>query len=302
MDALVIGAGEIGARLARRLAERGAEVTVATRRGTGIEGARAVAVDAADAPALAAAAAGARTVYLVTNPAQYHRWAELWPPVLRSVLAAARGKDLVIMGNLYAYGRAAMPMTERSPLRPADPKGEVRRRLWEDALAAHERGELRAVEVRASDYFGPGAGEMSMLGTRFFAPLMRGRAPRIVGDRDAPHSWTYLDDIAATLEAAGSYAGPWGRAWHVPSAPPRSYREIAGDVARRYGLPGRVEAYPRWLFGAIAAVSPFLAAVRDSSYQFRAPFVLDAAETERELGVAATPWEVSLPATAESYR
>ncbi|WP_166792329.1 hypothetical protein [Cryobacterium sp. TMT1-66-1] len=39
-----------------------------------------------------------------------------------------------------------------------------------------------------------------------------------------------------------------------------------------------------------------------SSYQFVVPFVIDATETERELGVAATPWNEALIATAESYR
>jgi hypothetical protein len=39
-----------------------------------------------------------------------------------------------------------------------------------------------------------------------------------------------------------------------------------------------------------------------SSYQFVVPFVIDATETERELGVAATSWNEALIATAESYR
>ena len=35
---------------------------------------------------------------------------------------------------------------------------------------------------------------------------------------------------------------------------------------------------------------------------FESPFVIDAAETERELDVSATPWEQALAATVEGYR
>ena len=134
MKALIIGAGEIGRRLAARLLDSGAEVTLASRSGTGVPGARAVALDAADATAVARAAKDADTVFLVTSPPQYHRWAELWPPVVDAALAASRGRDLVVMSNLYAYGRARMPMTEHSPLQPAESKGAVRAELWRRVL------------------------------------------------------------------------------------------------------------------------------------------------------------------------
>jgi hypothetical protein len=47
-------------------------------------------------------------------------------------------------------------MTEDLPLRPNSVKGQVRTKLWTDALAAQEAGRIRAVEVRGSDYLGRG--------------------------------------------------------------------------------------------------------------------------------------------------
>lgn len=301
MEALVIGAGEIGRRLAAQLLDSGADVTVASHSATEVLGARAVALDAADATAVARAAKDADTVFLVTSPPQYHRWPELWPPVVDAVLTASRGKNLVVMSNLYAYGRARMPMTEHSPLQPAESKGTVRAELWRRVLDAHDSGDLRAVEVRASDYFGPGVGNTSMLGQRFFGPLVAGRTARVVGSPDQPHSWTYVDDIATTLAAASRYRGDWGRAWHVPCSEPRSLSDIARDVPDSQGRPGKAVPYPAWFFGLLAAVSPELRAVRESSYMFDAPFVIDATETERELKVSATPWTAALAATVEGY-
>ena len=47
-------------------------------------------------------------------------------------------------------------MTEDLPLRPTTVKGRVRAQMWQDALAAHEAGRIRATEARASDFVGPG--------------------------------------------------------------------------------------------------------------------------------------------------
>jgi nucleoside-diphosphate-sugar epimerase len=303
---LVIGAGLIGTRVAHRLAARGEDVVVATRSGTEVGGGtRAVRADASDAASLAEVARGASTIHLVTNPAQYHRWAELWPPVFTAVIAAASGAgaDLVVMGNLYGYGQGArMPMAEHDPLLTTERKGLVRKAGWERILEAHRRGDLRAVEVRASDYFGPGSTTTAHLGVDFFGPLVAGKRPRVVGDPRMPHSWAYLDDIADTMVAAAGYAGEWGRAWHVPSAEPLSRVEIADRVAALTGRPAAVAAWSPTALRALGLVSPFLRSVADSSYQFTAPFVIDSAETERELAVSATPWSVALPATVDALR
>lgn len=302
MKNLIVGAGQIGRRLARHLADIGHPVTLASRSPVEVNGVEMVTFDAADSAALSAVATDADTIYLTTSPSQYHRWAEQWPPLFTSVLSAARGRKLVMMGNLYAYGRAEMPMTEHSPLMPADPKGEIRRDLWLRALAAHERGETEVVEVRASDYFGPGVEQTAMLGARFFEPMLKGRSARVIGDVNMPHSWTYLDDIVATLAAAGGHVGTWGRAWHVPASATKSCAAIAGEVKEQFGGSGKVSALPGGLLRALSAVSPQLKALRDSSYQFTSPFIIDATETSQLLGVEATPWPTALEATVASYR
>jgi nucleoside-diphosphate-sugar epimerase len=300
---LVAGAGAIGRSLALRLIGRGDCVTLATRSGTVVQGAQALRMDAADARAFSAAASGCQTIFLCTNP-PYHRWAAEWPPIFAAAIEAARrsGAGLVIMGNLYAYGQPEGVMTEASLYCPIESKGAVRLAGWQAALAAHERGEIRAVEVRASDYFGPGAEKTAHLGGDFFRAILQSKTSRVVGDPEAIHSWSFVPDIVAALIAAADFAGPWGRIWHVPAAPPLSRRDIAGQLDARYGCAGRVAAYPRWLLRGLGWVSPLMREVEASSYQFRAPFVMAAPETEALLRIRATPWDEALALTAESYR
>lgn len=301
----MVGAGAIGRRVAERLRDRGDDVLLATRHGASLPGTQAVTADAADADALTTAAAGARTIFVCAGPTAYtaEEWERAWPPVFRAAIAAGRETRarVVVMGNLYPYGLSDEAMTEHSPERPVSVKGRVRHEGWAALKEATEAGEVRAVEVRASDYFGPGVGGSSHLGRRFFAPVLASHTAQVVGDPAAPHSWSYLDDIAATLAAAADWQGPWGRVWHVPSGAPHSRLEIAATLGDWYGSHARVRGAPQWLLRTIGLARPEYRGYADESWQFTHPFVIDASETERMLGVHATPWEEALHATAESY-
>jgi hypothetical protein len=50
--------------------------------------------------------------------------------------------------------------------------------------------------------------------------VLAGRAVQHIASPDQPHSWTSVDDVARTLEVLGADERAWGRAWHVPDAPP----------------------------------------------------------------------------------
>ncbi len=303
MSVLVLGAGAVGSTVTSTFLGRGKDVTVATRSGTQLPGARSVQLDAANASALARAADGSTTIVVCTNP-PYHRWRSDWPPIVDAVIQAARqtGSDIVMVGNLYSYGKADMPMRETTPEQPAESKGEVRRDLWATLRAATDRGDVRAVEVRASDYFGPGAGADAHLGTRFFQPILASKRSWAIGNPALAHSWAYLPDLADTVLAASSYAGEWGRVWHVPAATNLSRTEICRQVNERYRVRGSISGIPPWLLASIGVVNPVLREVSASSYQFLTPFLSDAAQTERELGVQASDWDTALNATVESYR
>ncbi|GAB3123888.1 NAD-dependent epimerase/dehydratase family protein [Glaciibacter psychrotolerans] len=299
---LVVGAGMIGRPVAERLAARGDSVTVATRSGSSVTSARPLSLDASDATEFSRAAEGAATIFLCTNPS-YTKWATEWPPIFAAAVtaASATGARLVTMGNLYSYGSPSGPMTEHSAETTTEKKGLIRKAGWALAHAATERGEITAVEVRASDYFGPGSVGAAHLGTAFFTAILASRTARGVGSSALPHSWSYLPDIASTLIAAADYTGEWGRIWHVPSAT-WSRNQIVDQLNSRYGTHGKSADYPQWVLRSLGVFSPMMREVWASSYQLTVPYVIDATETERMLGVHATPWDEALATTADSYR
>ncbi|TCK63752.1 NAD-dependent epimerase/dehydratase family protein [Curtobacterium sp. PhB136] len=294
-DHLVIGAGPVGRHVAALLAERGEHVTVATRSGrdTGLEGVGHVALDAADPEALTRAIEGAAALYNCANPGDYTQWERTWPPLAASLLTAAErtGAVYAITGNLYPYGPVDGPMREDLPDAATDHKGILRARLWRDALDAHRAGRVRAVEVRASDYVGPGIGANGHI-TRVLPGALAGKTAWMIGRTDLPHTFTDVLDVARTLVAAADDESAHGRLWNVPSNPPRSQVEALTDVLAAAGKPPvTVRRLPGGALRALGLVSPMMREIADMRYQWTAPYVLDDTAARAHFGIEPTPWD-----------
>ncbi|MEV4506375.1 NAD-dependent epimerase/dehydratase family protein [Streptomyces klenkii] len=302
---VVVGFGAAGAATARLLAEKGHAVRVVTKSGRSPEpGIEHVALDATDSKQLIEASRGATAIYSCAAP-PYHRWAADWPPLAGSLCAAAEetGAVLVMLGNLYGYGPVDGPMTENLPLAAKGTKGRVRAAVWEQARALHEQGRIKAVEVRASDFFGPGVTDGGHLAARVMPRLLRGKPVAALGDPDAPHSWTYLPDVAGALAEVAGEERAWGRAWHVPTAPALSTREMVDRLATRSGTgPVAVRRLSPAVLGVASVFSPLIRELKEIRYQFDRPFVVDSSAYEAEFAVRATAVDEQVKTTVEWWR
>lgn len=300
---VVVGAGPVGTRTALLLADTGAQVRLVTRSGSGPEHPRIerIAVDASDAHAMRSLATGAVTVHNCANPS-YTRWGTDWPPIAAALLeaAASSGAVLATVSNLYGYGRVTGPIGPDTPLDPCDHKGEVRVRMWQDALAAHEAGRVRVVEVRASDY--ADAGSNSHL-ARNAPAVLAGRTAWVLGAADQPHSWTTTHDTARLLVDLAGDDRAHGRAWLVPTAPPRTQQEALGDIADTAGADTpRVRVLGPGALRAAGVFVPMLRQLSGTSYQFTAPFVVDDSATTAHVGWGPEGWDTTLRRVVEAAR
>jgi nucleoside-diphosphate-sugar epimerase len=296
---LIVGAGPVGSATALLLAEDGDRVLLVSRSGSGPDhpGIEKVAADAAGRATMLRLSVGATAIYDCANPA-YHRWPTDWPPIASSLLQAAKECNgvLVTMSNLYAYGPVDHPMSEEDELAATGTKGRVRANMWAEARAAYDAGQVRATEARASDFFGPG--ETSSHFARMIPRVLAGKTVRVFGDPGAPHSWTYIPDVARTLVTLARDERAWGRPWHVPTNPPISQREAVAALASLTGVPvPPVRSIPGWVVGAGGLVSPLLRELREILYQFERPFVLDSTAISETFGLQPTRMHEALSAT-----
>jgi nucleoside-diphosphate-sugar epimerase len=289
---VVVGAGAVGGVVARLLLARGEHVRVVTRSGSGPDGAELVAADAKTG--LTQYVEGATAIYSCAGPA-YDKWTTEWPPLGTALIAAAEasGAVLVTTGNLYGYGPVDGAIKEDLPLRPNTVKGQVRARLWNEALEAHKAGRIRTADVRGSDYLGAGA--VSPFSVTVLPKVIAGKRGMMPGDLDAPHSWTYVGDVARTLIAAAGDESAWGRAWHVPTPEPLSVRQLATRAAVLAGAPpARVAAMPKAVLRLAGLVDPGAREMVEMQYQWQRPFVVDSTAATAAFGLEPTATDDAL--------
>jgi nucleoside-diphosphate-sugar epimerase len=302
---VIVGAGPVGSITASMLADAGEHVRMITRSGRGpehplIERVRA---NATDPQALHNAAAGATVLYSAGSP-PYDRWVTDWPPLAASMLQAAEatGAVLVLISNLYAYGPVDHPMLETDPLNATGAKGRVRAQIWKEALAAHEQGRVRATELRSSDYYGPRV-VLSQMGERVVPKVLAGKPVRVVGACDVPHTWTYINDVARAVVTIGSDDRAWGRAWHAPSNPPMTQRQMIAALSAVAGVPAvKVGSIPPLALKALGLFVPLIREVQETEYQFNRPFVMDSSAMQEVFGMKPTSLDTSLVDTVAWYR
>ncbi|BDT87535.1 NAD-dependent epimerase/dehydratase family protein [Nocardia cyriacigeorgica] len=293
---VVVGAGGVGTITAHLLADAGHEVRLITRSGNGPQDSRiqCVAADAGDTARLIELTTGAQTLFNCAAP-PYHRWHTDLLPLFGSLLATAEATraDYVMLGNLYGYGAPTAPMTEDLPMAPNSVKGRIRAQAWQEALAAHEAGRVRVTEVRSSDFLGRGG--QSNFAILVAPKVIAGKTALFPADLDAPHSWTGTGDAARTLVTVAQDDRAWGRAWHVPSNPPVTPRQLADRLAAVAGAsPARLRRMPGWMLRAAGLFSPVARELPEVLYQLDRPFVLDSTLTEKTFGLAPTSLDTIL--------
>jgi len=230
----------------------------------------------------------------------------LFPALTRSILGAAEssGAKLVFADNLYAYGPVDGPLREDLPAVARGRKGRVRVEMAAELLGAYRDGRARVAIGRASDYYGP-HGTGSVAGETVFGRILAGKKPLWPGRLDQPHTLQFLPDIARGLLVLADHREADGQVWHLPAAGPLTAQQFFDMIAKAAGRPVPVQANvarPAML-AAAGMFSPLLREMRETAYQFRAPFVIDSSNFDAAFGrLVPTPHRDAVAQTVAWYR
>ncbi len=295
---LVLGAaGRLGHLAAEAFRDAGWTVASLVRPGAGPrapKGTEVLEVHALDHAAVAEAARGADVVLHALNP-PYTDWTRLALPLAYSAITAAEtaGATLIFPGNLYNYGSPLPPVIdEATPMRPTSRKGQLRLAIEERMAEAAERG-LRAIVLRAGDFYGGGRG--AWLDLVIAKEIGSGRVtyPALP---DVVHEWAYLPDLVAALVRLAAIRDTLGRfetfgfAGHAVTG-----REFTQAIAKAAGRRLEVKRMSWWL---IHALRPFLALPRELSeiaYLWQEPHRIAGAKLKAAIGeVPHTPLDVAV--------
>ncbi|RSM64541.1 NAD-dependent epimerase [Actinoplanes sp. ATCC 53533] len=299
---VIVGASGVGVATARLLADRGEQVKIVTRSGSGPEhpAIERIAADATDGKRLTAITEGAAALYNAANP-RYDRWLTDWPPLASALMTAAErtGAVLASAATLYGYGLVTGPMSETTPLTATHPKLRLRAQMWRDALAAHRAGRIRATEVRSSDFV-QGTGAFGLMVAK---PVLAGKRTVVTFAPDQPHSFTSVNDAAAALIAVAADPRAWGRAWHAPTNAPLTLRQLAARFAEVAGAPApKLTAVPYAALWTAGVFVPIVRELRTTRYQWDRPFIMDSAATEETFDLKPQPLDDALREVARDLQ
>jgi nucleoside-diphosphate-sugar epimerase len=285
---VIFGTGPVGCWIARALREMDLPVRAVNRSGkrpdlmpTEVE---IVTAEVSDPKQAIEATKGAAVIYQALNP-PYHKWHEFFPGLQAGTMAAAKasGARYVSIENLYMYD-SSETMNEDSPEKPKSKKGELRRKMGEEVLAAHRSGEIQAAILRSSDYYGPGV-EGSAMGELVFGNLVAGKKAQLGGSAQMPHSWAYIEDVGKAAATLGTHPEALGNVWIAPHAEPVTQGDMVRMAAAQLGTESKytvLGTFMMWLGGLFI---PEAKASVEMLYEFNAPFIVNSSKFENTFGM-----------------
>ncbi len=249
--------------------------------------------DLLDAQATANAVSGSEIVYLVAG-LKYEAsvWQEQWPLVMRNVIDACKQHDaqLVFFDNVYAYGRVDGLMTESTPFNPISKKGEVRAKIATLLLDEMYSGNLRAMIVRAADFYGPGAVN-SLPHAAVFKRLKAGKTPQWIGNPNTVHTFTFTPDAGHAVAVLGRSSEAYGQTWHLPTTKePLTGADFVRLACELAAQPYKLQVAPRWMLKLMGVFMPVLRENEEMMYQFEYDYRFDSTRIESAFGLQATPY------------
>jgi nucleoside-diphosphate-sugar epimerase len=305
---VVLGTGAIGRAVMNELVKRGESVRMVNHSGKMDEvpaGVEVVAADLYDQTKVKEVTRGAKVVYQASQP-HYNQWTTKFPALQESIINGLTGSDakLVIVENLYMYGATnGVPMTETTPHNAHTQKGQTRSAMSRSAFEAHRAGKLRVTAGRGSDFFGPWGLSTAAMGARTFYPLLNGKAASLVGDVDAPHTHTFVNDFGKALVILGERSEADGEAWHVPNDTPRiSQREMVSLIAEEMGIQPKFSAMGKSMMWIGGWFIPEAKEMVEMMYEFEQSFIVDSSRFESTFGMKATPMKEAIKETVAWYK
>jgi len=303
----VFGYGAVGRALTEALTARGDGVRVVQRSAPSNlpKGATFQAAGASDGASIGRACSGVETVVCCTGfPYRSDVWRQQWPALMRALLdgCTASGARFVFADNLYMYGPQTRPLTEDMPLTSYGRKPAIRAeitRLWQ---RAHEEGRVRAVAVRAADFYGPDCAN-SVVSAYGVAKFVAGGPALVPYPPDRLHDFTYVPDFArALVSLIDADDDAYGQAWHVPNAPTRTLRDILTRAAELAGVTPRITVLPQPLLPLVGFFNRQVGELVEMRFQWDRPYVVDASKFGARFWADASPFDEGLTATIRSYR
>ena len=283
MQTILGGGGAIGKALAKELKNYSNQIRIVSRTPQKVNSDdELLPADLTDKDSVLRAVEGSSIVYLVAGiPYKLKTWQTQWPVIMRNVIAACQHHQasLVFFDNVYAYDARSIPhMKEDSPVNPPSKKGAVRAAIAQMLLDGANRENLKAMIVRAADFYGPGISN-SMLMETVYKNLKKGKAAYWMADPSKTHSFTYTPDAAKATALLGNTADAYNQVWHLPTSDEKlTGREWVRLFAKELGQKEKLSTVSKGLVKFLGLFNPLMKEMVEMMYQYDRDYYFDSSK------------------------
>ena len=215
--------------------------------------------------------------------------------------AEANGATLLFPGSVWNFGRRMPEMIdENTPMDAASYKGRLRIQMEQRIREACERG-MRAIIVRAGDFYGGGRG--SWFDLVIARELPRGRLT-YPGPLNVAHAWAYLPDFVQALvkvaerRAAFGAFETFGFAGHGVTG-----QEFITAIEAATGRKFNVRRMRWWLIKTFGQLMPIGRELAELEYLWRVPHRISGDKLRAAIdNVPYTPLPRAVAATLRDLR
>ena len=245
---------------------------------------------------------GSDIAYLVVGLSYDVRvWKQAWPKIMTNVINAckANGTKLIFFDNVYMYGKVSGMMTEATPFNPISKKGEIRATIATQLLNEIKADNIKAMIARSADFYGPVGFSMSAPNMLVFGNLRKGKKAQWLMNAKAPHSFSYVPDVARALYILASSESAFGQTWHLPTANnPLTGKEFIKEAAKEMNAK---EDYSIISKGMMRLAGLFNRTIKESvemAYQNEFPYLFDSSKFNKAFRFEFTSYAEGIRKTA----
>lgn len=247
---------------------------------------------------------GSEVTYLTAGlPYDLKVWQTTWPLVMRNVIDACKnsGSKLVFFDNVYLYGKVNGWMTEKSPVKPSSKKGEVRAKIADMLMTEVARDGLKAMIVRAADFYGPDA-PLSIVTVTVFDNLSKGKSAQWLIDDKVKHSFTYTPDAGKATALLGNTESAYNQVWHLPAdRDVLTGEEFIRMAAEEFKAKPKYMVIKKWMVGLLGIFNKALRENMEMLYQNDSDYLFDSSKFDKTFKFDTVKYREGIRRTADWY-
>ncbi|WP_188389896.1 NAD(P)H-binding protein [Priestia taiwanensis] len=245
------------------------------------------------------AAQGVEIIFHAIN-VPYEEWTDKQPQLLANILHVAkqRATKLVMVDNIYAYGRSnGKKVTEDVQKNPHTKKGKIRLQLEKMA----KQSGVDVLICHFPDFYGPHATNTLLHFT--LEQIVRNKRAMFVGDLHIAREYIYTPDGARALVELALRNDTYNQNWNIPASDLITGTEIVSLAQEIIAYKKKAFVVKKGFIRMLGMFNKNMREVVEMFYLTEEPVILSGEKYEREIGLfPCTSYQEGIRQTLESIQ